>query len=617
MSNYLIMDECQGQTNTNIGDKLENFEILQTLGKGGYGFVAKVKSKLNHKLYAMKMIDFSLIKEKTEVDLTLNEMKIIQSLNSPHIIKYYTSFKKDNRLYIIMEYMNNGDLKGYINAHQNMNNPIPEKELWELFYQCLAGLTYIHKNNLIHRDIKPANLFMTDDKAIKIGDFGVSAIKTKNMNFNKKETLMIGTPQYMSPEMFNQSGYGNKIDVYALGITFHLMCYYELPREIIQVKGPQGLTIDWKDNPPKNNKNYYSNEVNNIILKMIEKDPNKRCTSFEILEIIKNKYNSIVKQNFSIDGAFRCLFSYKELTNYILKNRAFLNQTMAKRPICNTFLLAIDNIDNLTWTSILILLRNSLTFENPSFPDPGLIDPIDLIKFILRRMHKETLVKENNNPPVIISNPDNNPSVFNYQLALQAYSQSLINFYKSCISDYFFGTYEITKFCNLCKKKRFYFQNFYEITFNIDEALKNGLSGNNAFLTNYFYKQNMFTINNNNFCCVCNRITPHQESKKIISFPFNLIICFKGEKENYNNQYLQFPNILDLSSLGIPNSITKYKLNGIIKNCIYDDKKFSSCFYFDYMKGKWIMSDGYQKQFVENPMIYNLGDVAILFYSSS
>ena len=274
MSNYLIMDECQGQTNTNIGDKLENFEILQTLGKGGYGFVAKVKSKLNHKLYAMKMIDFSLIKEKTEVDLTLNEMKIIQSLNSPHIIKYYTSFKNDNRLYIIMEYMNNGDLKGYINAHQNMNNPIPEKELWELFYQCLAGLTYIHKNNLIHRDIKPANLFMTDDKAIKIGDFGVSAIKTKNMNFNKKETLMIGTPQYMSPEMFNQSGYGNKIDVYALGVTFHLMCYYELPREIIQVNSPQGLTIDWKDNPPKNNKNYYSNEVNNIIQKMIEKDPN-------------------------------------------------------------------------------------------------------------------------------------------------------------------------------------------------------------------------------------------------------------------------------------------------------------------------------------------------------
>ena len=249
---------------------------------------------------------------------------------------------------------------------------------------------------------------------------------------------------------------------------------------------------------------------------------------------------------------------------------------MAKRPICNTFLLAIDNIDNLTWTSILILLRNSLTFENPSFPDPGLIDPIDLIKFILRRMHKETLVKENNNPPVIISNPDNNPSVFNYQLALQAYSQS-----------------------------------------NIDEALKNGLSGNNAFLTNYFYKQNMFTINNNNFCCFCKRITLHQESKKIISFPFNLIICFKGEKENYNNQYLQFPNILDLSSLGIPNSITKYKLNGIIKNCIYDDKKFSSCFYFDYMKGKWIMSDGYQKQFVENPMLYTLGDVVILFYSSS
>ena len=86
MTNYLILDDFQVQSNQNIGNKLEDFEILQTLGKGGYGFVAKVKSKINHKLYAMKMIDFSLIKDKREVDLSLNEIKIIQSLNSPHII---------------------------------------------------------------------------------------------------------------------------------------------------------------------------------------------------------------------------------------------------------------------------------------------------------------------------------------------------------------------------------------------------------------------------------------------------------------------------------------------------------------------------------------------------
>ena len=100
MSNHLIIDEFK--VKENIGEKLGDFEILQTLGKGGYGFVSKVKSKINHKLYAMKMIDLSLIKDPREINLALNEIRIIQSLDSPHIIKYYKSFQAEKRLYIIM-----------------------------------------------------------------------------------------------------------------------------------------------------------------------------------------------------------------------------------------------------------------------------------------------------------------------------------------------------------------------------------------------------------------------------------------------------------------------------------------------------------------------------------
>ena len=141
----------------------------------------------------------------------------------------------------------------------------------------------------------------------------------------------------------------------------------------------------------------------------------------------------------------------------MINNRKNINQSVAPKPICISFLFAIDNLDNLSWPSTLVHLRNCLTFENPCFPDPGLIDPIDLIKFILRRIHKESLLKGAINPPKFFTNPDNNQTIFNHQLALQAYTLCLNN-YKSCISDCFFGTYEITKFCSVCQKKKFYFQ---------------------------------------------------------------------------------------------------------------------------------------------------------------
>ena len=611
MSNHLIIDEFKNKEN--IGEKLADFEILQTLGKGGYGFVSKVKSKINHKLYAMKMIDLSLIKDPREINLSLNEIKIIQSLDSPHIIKYYKSFQAANRIYIIMEFMNNGDIKGYLNAHQNMNNPIPENELWQLFYQCISGLCYIHKSGLIHRDIKPANLFMTDDKAIKIGDFGISG------SGKKKDTLMIGTPNYMSPEMFNQTGYTNKVDVYALGVTFHEMCFYELPRKIVEINGPQGKRGEIVDCPPKYNVNYYSKDIINLIYLMIDRDPNKRPTASDVLNYVRTFYNKRFKQNYSIDCIYRCLYSFQNLTNFMINSSQMIKSSLTEKPISNSFVYAVENMNNYNnWPSEgLVILREILTFENPSFPDPGLIDPIDLVKFILERFHKESLINKNQN----YSNPyiftGDIPSVLNFQQTLQNYLFTLQN-YKSCVVDFFFGAYEIAKFCTVCQKQKFYFQNFFYITFNIEEALKNGLTGNFSYLLNYFIKQNSLVINNQSFCCFCKKTTFHQETKKIFNLPYNLIICFKGEKQKYDNQYIKYQMNLDCSQLGLKGGPFNYYLKAVINYNNINENKFYTCLYEDKLKGKWFMSDGYSIQMIDNPLAFNnnFGDVIMLFYSS-
>ena len=610
MDNYIINDIFEFQGSEIIGNKLQDFEILQTLGKGSFGFVAKVKSRINSKLYAMKMMNFDLIKEPNARQLSLNEIQIINSLNNQHIVKYYNCFQDGNKLYIIMEFMNNGDLKGFIEAHKNMNDPIPENELWELFYQCASALCYIHKTNLIHRDIKPANLFLTDDKAVKIGDFGVSSFKKNILTTARPEDLVVGTPIYMAPEMY-QGQYGNKVDVYALGFTFHNLCYYDNPREY-EIKTINQVTkCNLLDVTPKYNTNLYSREIKCLIDNMIKRNPNERWTSFQVLEHIKKIYNQKYQQNRSIDCIFRCFFSLKYLINYMNNNSSIINSNYAVRPIFATLISSLKKINDNNWATQLNDIRDVLLFQNPCLTDPGEMDPIDLLQFMLESMHKESRPNNNVNDKPYFTTQEN--KINDFSNTLNIYMNSF-NSYKSFVSDCFCGTHQVTRSCPFCRNRTVLFHNFLYTIFNIDEFIKNGLNG--CDLPALFLKQNSILKNKSIPCCVCGQIANKQEMKTFFTLPFILIICFQGNKKFYGGQYVRYPLFLDLSCLGLKSGPTKYNLKGIIKSCLMNDKKIYTCIYKDLFLNRWIVSDGYSKGFVNSPYDNNVGDVVMLFYDS-
>ena len=151
--------EKKSQDSSDIGNKLSDFEILQILGQGAYGFVAKVKSKLNLKIYALKKYEKKYLDDPDTKKYVLNETVFMKQLNHENVVKLYNDFQdKNNDLYMIMEYMDGGDLYTFISAHMSLNKTIEEEKLWDIFEQCLRGLVYLHKKGLIHRDIKPANL---------------------------------------------------------------------------------------------------------------------------------------------------------------------------------------------------------------------------------------------------------------------------------------------------------------------------------------------------------------------------------------------------------------------------------------------------------------------------
>ena len=617
MEKHIIENEIDKGEQENIGTGLDDFEILQTLGKGSYGFVSKVKSKKNQKIYALKMIDLALVNDPQEVELLMNEIKIIQSLDSPHIVKFYLNFKINQKLYILMEYINNGDIKGYIQANLNMQKTIPESEIWELMYQCMSGLYYIHNNNLIHRDIKPANLFLTDEKVVKIGDFGVSAErKMGGGNFHQKiqkETLMIGTPLYMSPEIFAHKPYGSKVDIYSLGCTFYELCFFSAPRLPLPGVNQNGeIFTDLKDIPPKYNLNCYTKDLMKVIYSMIEKDEKKRPNSEQVFSIIKDKYNSFKIQSSSIFCVYRCLLSNDKLCVKLAKHIPPQDQIYNK-PITYTFNMASNNmlIPNTQSYPIIHQIRTLLTFNNPTFIDPGEIDCIDLIDYIIKRFFLENNRNVNCTSCNLYTEVGDN-DIFNRETLMSKYFCNFRNFFKSFVSNFFFGTFEITRDCLVCQRKMHFFENFYYLTININKAIKSNINMNGQdFITSCL--QLPSKINVNKLCPYCKNVTNQIETKEIFALPNIIIINIKSDDKD-NNFNLNYPFTMNLNNK-ILNSFSAYNLNAVIQQITNNGQKLYGCA-FSYNQN-WYFQNGYNiTDCKDSPYKFCYGNVVMLFYSA-
>ena len=624
---FIVFDESELYDDSLMGDKLEDFEILQILGKGSYGFVAKIRSLKNKKIYAMKQIDLKKVGSDKEKQLCKQEIKLLEQLDHPNINKYHKTFVSNDCLYIIMEFMDNGDISGFINAHKKFKKPVREEEVWNILLQSMNALSYIHKKKIIHRDIKPANLFMTNDKTIKIGDFGVSA-KTESLQSSVREDnffsgTIVGTPLFMSPEMINNKEYDYKTDIYSMGCTFFELCFFQPPRKACP--SSDAKSINFQNLEIKENKNIYSNQLKDIIYKMIEIDPNKRPNSEQIREMVRNEYVKTFLKTSSLSSVVRCLYSFPRLTKILLKHQNIINDINSPKRICKGYLDIIIKIQNNIHNKFNEF-KEILATNNPKFNTDDEIDPRFILAFLLEKMHKElnkTRQIENNEEQYIITSTFNgqDEDKSNKPEMIDKFVRYFSENFNSFISNLFFGMLKEKKSCKNCNMASYNFGCFCLLTFDLNE-INNNNQANNISLNDLFLKMKtrskLFTMDDHIYCDRCLSYQMHSQIKQLYSMPYELIISFERGANCKNTTKINFPFFLDVSEfVESPFSPKKFNLVGCVNRVDANGKEHYLSFTKDLNSQNWICSDDANINQVDKNMAITYGVPVLLFYSST
>ena len=617
---FLVFNKSEFFNNAKIGNKLKDYEILMTLGDGTFGKIFKVRSKLNKKIYAMKMVDLKKTKEKDErlYELTLNEVTFLNELSNPHIIKYYNNFIEGDNLYIIVQYVSNGDIQEYIDARKEINRHFQEEELLNIFLQCMMALSYIHKKGVIHRDIKPKNILIDNNMKIKLGDFGIAALifeKNKkdniylNAEYNIEENeylfynqTIVGTMNYMAKEMIEKAEYDQKCDVYSMGVTFFEMMYFHSPK-INSV----------------NDKNIkYSKEIIDILTLMLQEDKDKRATSSVIYEKIFNEYSKRIR-NSSIDSIITSLGSLGTLTDELFKINKEIIKTL---PITKAYIECINMIGNQDiqkWNECIINIRKILGTANLKLEGTKEIDPRFVFAFIIEQIHKELNKEELQaqnyelGSHLLISGKENSKTDEN-----EMKIRFINNFHKennSIIINNFSGLMKITKNCNICNINTYSFNYYFFATFNLKKII------NDKNITLLDLEKNFIIedtdISTTFFCSKCFQKTSHKIYKQFYSFPNALVISIYRGVYFECKAKIKIKNILELKDFN-ENKTKKYQLVSIIKRIIKNNEEcFISNYYY---KGLWLNNESNEKdKILKNPSESNddkndEGDIIMLFY---
>jgi len=210
--------------NSNQEDEklIGNYIIGRTIGEGTFGKVKVGRHIPTKEKVALKILEREKLKEKEDLEHIENEINVLKLIKHPNITQLYEVIETEEKIFIIMEYAEKGDLFDYISKKSCLS----EAESNIYFQQIISALEYLHKLKIVHRDVKPENMLLDYRNSVKITDFGLS-------KKYKEKTLLstpCGTPSYAPPEMLDGEKYhGMFSDIWSAGIVLFAMISGYLP----------------------------------------------------------------------------------------------------------------------------------------------------------------------------------------------------------------------------------------------------------------------------------------------------------------------------------------------------------------------------------------------------
>jgi serine/threonine protein kinase/Tfp pilus assembly protein PilF len=254
------------------------YQVIEELGKGGMGKVYKVlDTHINEKI-ALKLLKPEITADKKTIERFSNELKFARKISHRNVCRMYDLGREAGNFFITMEYVSGEDLKSFIRRSRQLvvgTAILIAKEVCD-------GLAEAHRVGVVHRDLKPGNIMIDKEGNAKIMDFGIArSISVKGIT---GAGVMIGTPEYMSPEQVEGKEVDARSDIYSLGIILYEMLTGQVPFE---GDTPFTIGVKQKSEIPKDPKSLNSQipqDLSRLILKCLEKDKERRCQNADELK---------------------------------------------------------------------------------------------------------------------------------------------------------------------------------------------------------------------------------------------------------------------------------------------------------------------------------------------